>query len=187
MGIEGTIIQLVESVPTRLMVRIRLSDGSDDLHHLGKMILKDKAGAMKKAGRSRSRSRSPRRAGSPDWTTHRGKTTWEMVEELRAQQRERAVCSSGKDYARKPIGFMSGLASKRDMGIAATRLREEETYVPKQVDSRKQETETEKTKKMLDDRDKQNQDREQQQRMQQLFEKYGTQKPAPEKAAPTDI
>merc|ERR1712190_520843 len=150
--IDGTIVQLVESVPTRLMVRVRLSDGTDDLHHLGKVIIRDKAAAMRKAGRSRSRSRSPRRANSPDWTTHRGKTQDEMVQELRAAQRERAVCSSGKDYARKPIGFMSGLASKRDMGVAATRLREEETYAPKQIEHRKQITEDEKTKQMLDDR-----------------------------------
>merc|ERR1711948_57728 len=119
---------------------------------LGKVILKDKAGAMKKAGRSRSRSRSPRRAGSPDWTTHRGKTTQEMVEELRAQQRERAVCSSGKDYARKPIGFMSGLALKRDMGIASSRLREEETYAPKQVEHRKQMTEEEEQERRREER-----------------------------------
>ena len=99
--------------------------------------------------------------------------------ELRAKQRERAVCSlrlsvasnysrhwvvalsfqlrtgTGKDYHKKPIGqagiiflqsadnmdfagwfapgFMSGLAMKRDVGQASTRLREEETYAPRQA------------------------------------------------------
>merc|ERR1712060_181616 len=123
-----------------------------------------KKGAMKKAGISRSRSRSPRRANSPDWSTNRGKSQDDMVQELRAVQREKAVCSSGKDYSRKPIGFMSGLALKRDVGSAATRLREEETYAPKQVEHRKKMTEEEAEQHLRDERDKMQQDREQQQR-----------------------
>eukprot|EP00971_Amphidinium_carterae_P191082 3792152-Amphidinium_carterae.1 len=74
----------------------------------------------------RSRSRSPRRGRSPDWSRHKGKTDKEMLEDLRARQRDRAVCSIGKDYHRKPIGFMSGLALKRDLGAQSTRLREED-------------------------------------------------------------
>merc|ERR1711972_696012 len=145
------------------------------------VIIKDKSAAMRKAGRSRSRSRSPRRANSPDWTTHRGKSQDEMVQELRAAQRERAVCSSGKDYARKPIGFMSGLASKRDMGVAATRLREEETYAPRQVDHRHKVTEEERITNEIRNRSRTEQDQEQQQRMQQLFEKYGSNKTTQDK------
>merc|ERR1719145_128013 len=128
------------------MVRVRHEDGHEETHHLGKVILCDdrRPGVQPTLRkRSRSRSRSPRRAHSPDWTRHRGKTQAEMVQELRARQRERAVCSSGKDYARKPIGFMSGLALKRDVGVASTRLREEETYQPRQVEHRKEMTEEE--------------------------------------------
>ena len=33
-------------------------------------------------------------------------------------------------------GFMSGLAMKRDVGQASTRLREEETYAPRQAERR---------------------------------------------------
>merc|ERR1712137_467200 len=97
----------------------------------GKVILKDPN------NRERSRSRSPGRGRSPDWSRTRGKSEEEMLQDLRARQRERAVCSSGKDYARKPIGFMSGLALKRDVGVASTRLREEETYAPRQVEHRR--------------------------------------------------
>lgn len=172
----GTVVQLVETHPTRIMVRVRLDGAAgEELQHLGKVILREKRGGP----RGRSRSRSPRRreTNSPDWARHRGKSHAEMVQELRARQRERAVCSSGKDYARKPIGFMSGLALKRDMGVASTRLREEETYAPRQVEHRKQMTEEEETELRKVERDKQFQDHEKRQLMQQLYEKYGTAPP----------
>merc|ERR1712060_826547 len=105
---------------------------------------------------------------------HKGKSDAEMVQELRARQRERAVCSSGKDYARKPIGFMSGLALKRDVGVAATRLREEETYAPRQVEHRKQMTEEEEMERRKEEREAAFKDHEKRQLMQQLYEKYGT-------------
>lgn len=181
---EGKILQLVETIPTRLAVRVRLNDGSDEVQHLGKVILRETvaagptsgATARRTRGQSRSRSRSPRgtaRGHSPDWSKHRGKSQAEMLQELRARQRERAVCSTGKDYARKPIGFMSGLALKRDVGVASTRLREEETYAPRQVEHRKQVEEE--RKKDAEERKKDAvQDREQQLRLQQLYEKYGS-------------
>mmetsp|Transcript_45015 Transcript_45015/g.100723 ORF Transcript_45015/g.100723 Transcript_45015/m.100723 type:complete len:87 (+) Transcript_45015:3-263(+) len=57
---------------------------------------------------------------------------------------------------------------KRDVGQASTRLREEETYAPRQVEHRKQ---------MADEsilgRPESERDREQQLLKQQLFEKYG--------------
>merc|ERR1712100_85546 len=127
--------------------------------------------------RSRSRSRSPHRGRSPDWSRHKGKSDAELVQDLRARQRERAVCSSGKDYARKPIGFMSGLALKRDVGIASSRLREEETYAPRQVEKRKQLTEEEEMELRKQERARLEADRELQLRQQQLFEKYGTNNP----------
>merc|ERR1719356_1354147 len=164
------------------MVRVRHEDGHEETHHLGKVILRDdRRPGVQPAPRkrSRSRSRSPRRAHSPDWTRHRGKSQDEMVQELRARQRERAVCSSGKDYARKPIGFMSGLALKRDIGVASTRLREEETYAPRQVEHRKQMTEEDEMERRKEMREREFQDHEKRQLMQQLYEKYGSAQPLP--------
>lgn len=182
--VPGTIVQLVETYPTRIMVRVRLDDGPEELQHLGKVILLDRRGAR---GRSRSRSRGRMaRDSSPDWTRHRGKSQAEMVQELRARQRERAVCSSGKDYARKPIGFMSGLALKRDIGVASTRLREEETYAPRQVEHRKQMTEEEEMERRKEEREKLFQDHEKRQLMQQIYEKYGMTHPPPKPKEPED-
>ncbi|CAE7874676.1 PRPF38B, partial [Symbiodinium microadriaticum] len=172
--VVGQTLQVIESVPSRIAVRIRAVDGREEVYHLGRVILRDEP--KKPPDRTRSRSRSPKRdagaggprSGSPDLTRSRGQSLEEMLEELRARQRERAVCSTGKDYARKPIGFMSGLAMKRDVGQASTRLREEETYAPRQVEHRKQ---------MADEsilgRPETERDREQQLLKQQLFEKYG--------------
>merc|ERR1712228_454884 len=123
--------------------------------------------------RGRSRSRSPRRGQSPDLTRSQGKSIEDMVKDLRDRQRERAVCSSGKDYARKPIGFMSGLALKRDMGVASTRLREEETYAPRQIEHRKQMTEEDQEERRKEERLRLEGDTEHNQRMQQLYQKYG--------------
>jgi len=171
---DGHIVQLDDRVPTRIMVRARLEDTKEELYcHLGKVILR--SGARRGSGRERSRSRSPpRRAHSPDLTRSRGKTLDELVQELRARQRERAVCSTGKDYARKPVGFMSGLALKRDMGSASTRLREEETYAPRQVEHRKQTPEEEEQERRKQERLRLEADPEHSLRMQQLFEKYGS-------------
>merc|ERR1712176_1685982 len=151
--------------------RVRPDEGHDELHNLGKVIISEKKGAERR--RSRSRSRSPRRGHSPDWTHTRGKTVDEMVAALRAAQRERAVCSSGKDYARKPIGFMSGLALRRDMGVQSTRLREEETYAPRQVEHRKIFTEEDEQERRKEERLRLEGDPEHNQRMQQLYQKYG--------------
>jgi len=67
---------------------------------------------------------------------------------------------------------MSGLALKRDMGQASTRLREEETYAPRQVETRKQMVDSDIANLMRQDGD-----REQQLLKQQMFEKYAPNKP----------
>jgi len=174
--VAGVVSQLLETIPSRIMVRVRLEDGSEETTHIGKVILRDDR-RRRGRERSRSRSRSPRRGHSPDWSRTRGPTQDELVQELRARQRERAVCSSGKDYARKPIGFMSGLALKRDVGVASTRLREEETYAPRQVEHRRQMTEEEEMERRKEERARHEMDREQQMRLQQLYEKYGSTHP----------
>jgi len=172
--VSGSVVKLSSAFPTRIMVKVRHHDGHEDYHHLGKVIIVDRRPGDQ---RGRSRSRSPRRSqreNSPDWTRSRGKTQAEMVQELRTRQRERAVCSSGKDYARKPIGFMSGLALKRDIGVASTRLCAEETYAPRQVEHRKQMTEEEELERRNQERQKEAVDHEKRALMQQVYEKYGT-------------
>lgn len=171
--ITGTVVQVLESVSTRISVRIRVADGKEEVFHLGKVILREDP-SRKGEERAKSRSRSPKRdplgrTTSPDLTRSRGQSREEMLDELRAKQRERAVCSTGKDYARKPIGFMSGLAMKRDVGQASTRLREEETYAPRQVEHRQKMPDSE----MLLGRPESERDREKELLKQQLFEKYG--------------
>lgn len=171
--VEGSVVQVIESVSTRLSVRIKVTDGREEVFHLGRVILQEDTRKTSNE-RAKSRSRSPKRealgrSNSPDLSRSRGQSLDEMLEELRAKQRERAVCSTGKDYARKPIGFMSGLAMKRDVGQASTRLREEETYAPRQVEHRKQMSESE----MLLGRPESERDREKELLKQQLFEKYG--------------
>lgn len=176
--VEGTVVQVIESVSTRLSVRIRVADGKEEVYHLGRVILREdprKVTAAKASDeRAKSRSRSPKRealgrSSSPDLTRSRGQSRDEMLDELRAKQRERAVCSTGKDYHKKPIGFMSGLAMKRDVGQASTRLREEETYAPRQVEHRQKMPDSD----MLLGRPESERDREKELLKQQLFEKYG--------------
>jgi len=175
--VEGEALAVDERVPSRIRVRVRLANGSEEHVHIGKVLLSDE-----QRRRGRSRSRSPRRGHSPDWSRHKGKTDEEMLHDLRARQRERAVCSTGKDYARKPIGFMSGLAMKRDLGTQSTRLREEETYASRQVER----SERTSRGKMVEEQDavqlraKTEAERENQKFQQALYEKYGVaaQKPA---------
>lgn len=167
---SGEVIKVDERIKSRISIRVRCESGHEESAHIGKVVLKETPG---RGARPRSRSRSPRRGNSPDWTRSRGMTTKEMLEDLRAKQRERAVCSTGKDYARKPIGFMSGLALKRDMGIAASRLREDETYAPRQVDHRKQLTPEEEEEQRRQERAKFDADRQQSIQMQNIYKKYG--------------
>lgn len=172
---DGVSVALLEGTVSRIMVRCRLEGVGEETVHIGKVILReDRRGAGR---RGRSRSRSPHRGRSPDWTRDKGKSDEDLVQDLRARQRERAVCSTGKDYARKPIGFMSGLATKRDVGVASSRLREEETYAPRQVEKRKQLTEEEELERRKEERAKMDSDRELQLRQQRLFEKYSTNNP----------
>lgn len=172
---DGTSVALLDGTESRIMMRCRLEGIGEETVHIGKVILREDRRVA--ARRGRSRSRSPHRGRSPDWTRDKGKSDEDLVQDLRARQRERAVCSTGKDYARKPIGFMSGLATKRDVGVASSRLREEETYAPRQVEKRKQLTEEEELERRKEERARMESDRELQLRQQRLFEKYGTNNP----------
>jgi hypothetical protein len=52
----------------------------------------------------------------------------ELKELYKEKDRDKAL-AVGKDYARRPVGYKSALAQKREVGTASARLIEEETFV----------------------------------------------------------
>merc|ERR1711972_802130 len=158
----------------RPKVRCRMEDGSEEYVHLGKVILLDDPGRARERGRrsapipERSRDES-----GIDWSRQKGRSDKELVDEMRSRERDRAVCSSGKDYARKPVGYKAACALAREQGKASYRLMEDETFVPMSRPNR-QRTPSPEREGAFGKR----QSVEHQARMQQLFEKYGTQKAA---------
>jgi len=171
--LHGSLIELDEDPPNRPKVRARLDDGTEEYVHLGRVIIADKNVRTDRRGASgrgygRSRSRSKH-----DWSREKGKSDKQLIDELRSREREKAVCSSGKDYARKPVGYKAACALPREQGAASYRLMEEETFVPM--------TRTKSRRSPTPERENYGNKRmsaEHQARMQQLFEKYGNQKSA---------
>mmetsp|Transcript_118421 Transcript_118421/g.339982 ORF Transcript_118421/g.339982 Transcript_118421/m.339982 type:complete len:598 (-) Transcript_118421:278-2071(-) len=172
--IAGSVVELDEDPPNRPKIRARLDDGSEEYVHLGKVIVTDRNARIDRFGgrggggrgcRSRSRSRN-------DWSRFKGKSDRELIDEMRSRERERAVCSSGKDYARKPVGYKAACALPREQGQASYRLMEEETFVPMARGSRRRSPTPERESAGK------RPSAEHQARMQQLFEKYGNQKSA---------
>jgi pre-mRNA-splicing factor 38B len=164
--ITGHTMELIDDAPSRLKVRVRLEDGTEDIVHLGKIILTDRRYAGYSGNRPNNRTRSRSRSRT-DWAREKGRSDKELVDELRSRDREKAVCASGKEYARKPLGYKAACALPREQGAASHRLMEEETFVPmKQIRRRSpsptREQEFRKAPSL-----------EHQARMQQLFEKYG--------------
>eukprot|EP00927_Polykrikos_kofoidii_P083542 TRINITY_DN8578_c0_g2_i1.p1 TRINITY_DN8578_c0_g2~~TRINITY_DN8578_c0_g2_i1.p1 ORF type:complete len:695 (+),score=150.53 TRINITY_DN8578_c0_g2_i1:190-2085(+) len=165
----GTLLELEEDIPTRVKVRVRVDDGSEEYVHLGKTIMLERQtrrrSRSRRGGGGRSRSRS-----KTDWSRTRGRSDAELLDEMRSRDREKAVCSSGKDYARKPIGYKQACALPREQGSASYKLMEEETFVPMSRSKR--------TRSPSIERDSVGNARrpsaEHQARMQQLFEKYST-------------
>merc|ERR1711957_321975 len=102
--------------------------------------------------------------------------------EMRKMDREKAVCASGKEYAKKPVGYKASCALPREQGAASHRLMEEETFVPMKQGRRRspspgrQEQEFRKAPSA-----------EHQARQQQLFEKYGMAKGADAQAGRSDV
>jgi len=167
--IPGTTIELVEDAPSRLKLRVNL-DSSEEVVHIGKVILTDRryqnhshSGRLH-GGRSRSRSRD-----RTDWAREKGRSDKELIDELRFRDRERAVCSSGKEYARKPVGYKAACALPREQGAASQRLLEEETFVPMKSSRRRSPSPREQEFRKAPSA-------EHMARMQQLFEKYSTAK-----------
>jgi len=179
--IVGALIELDEDPPNRPKIRARLADGSEEYVHLGKVIIADKNVRTDRvrrgggSGRSRSRSRH-------DWSREKGRSDRELVEEMRSRERDKFVCASGKDYAKKPVGYKAACALPREQGTASYRLMEEETFVPM--------THRSTTRRRSPTPERQNFGKrpsaEQQARMQQLFEKYGNQKSTSEASSRSD-
>lgn len=167
--VAASIIDLEEYPPSRPKVRVRLEDGGTEAYiHLGKVILSDR-------GR-RSRSPNRRRGASPDrssWCYTKGRSDKELLEEMRSRERDKAVCSSGKEYARKPVGYKAACALPREQGAASYKLMEEETFVSTSVRGKRARTPSPE-RNALGPR----KSAEHQARMQQLFEKYGNVKAA---------
>eukprot|EP00747_Dinoflagellata_sp_TGD_P003394 gnl/TRDRNA2_/TRDRNA2_108148_c0_seq1.p1 gnl/TRDRNA2_/TRDRNA2_108148_c0~~gnl/TRDRNA2_/TRDRNA2_108148_c0_seq1.p1 ORF type:complete len:690 (-),score=152.31 gnl/TRDRNA2_/TRDRNA2_108148_c0_seq1:96-2090(-) len=172
----GQTLELLDDAPSRVKVRVRLDDETEEVIHIGMVILTDRrfegVGGAGRTRRDRSRSRSP--GGSKvDWARQKGRSDTDLVNEMRSKDREKAVCSSGKEYARKPLGYKAACALPREQGAASHRLMEEETFVPMKQTRRRSPSPSEKqqfgTKAPSI---------EHQARMQQLFEKYGMNKGA---------
>eukprot|EP00439_Symbiodinium_sp_Y106_P008798 s1755_g1.t1 len=167
--LTATTLELIEDIPSRLKVLVKMEhDDSEKVFSLGRIILSDTRykGTVGRMPRGRSRSRS---RDGVDWAREKGKTDKELVEEMRKADREKAVCSSGKEYARKPVGYKAACALPREQGAASHRLMEEETFVPmKQVRRR-----SPSPSKAEQDFRRNAPSAEHQARMQQLFEKYG--------------
>jgi len=172
--IRGTLIELEEDVPTRPKIRARLDDGSEEYVHLGKVILA--GGGQRGRSRSRGRRAGRSRSRSPhvDWCRDKGRSDKDLIDEMRSREREKAVCSTGKDYARKPVGYKAACALPREQGAASYRLMEEETFVPM---SRQKRPRTPSPESQHYGR---RPSAEHQARMQQLFEKYSTSKSSAE-------
>jgi len=164
--LRGVTVYFDETAATRPKVRVRLDSGAEEIIHLGKVILTDQRFSVQngylRPRRQRSRSRSPQ----VDWSREKGKTGLELLGELRSRNREKAVCTSGKEYAKKPVGFKVACALPREQGAASHRLMEDETFVPMRRDSRKRSPSPAEQRKAQPSA-------EHQARMQQLFEKYG--------------
>lgn len=105
-------------VPSRTKVNVKLEGGVEVKVHLGKMVIagnleggdREDRGNRRANSRSRSRSRG-RRGTSPDWSRFKGKSDAACLQEFRDRNKDQAVCSSGKHYAKKPLTFDASMAS----------------------------------------------------------------------------
>lgn len=185
--LQGTLSELIEDMPSRPKASVRLKDGSERVVHLGRVVLTDRrfcpghhsGGGASSSARGSSRSRSP---GRTDWAREKGRSDGELVDELRSRERERAVCATGKDYARRPIGYKHACAMSQELGSASARLAEDETTV---VISRRATEGRRSPSPRGQVRNKQS--AEHQARMQQLFEKYGMAKGAETMGRVSDV
>lgn len=159
---QGWTVELDDSHITRPKLRIQLKSGREVNVHIGRVILADTNYSGDKGYH--------RGSDTIDWARSKGRSQAELIDEQRTRDRERAVCASGKEYAKKPVGFKVACALPREMGAASHRLLEDETFVPK--DSRKRR----RSPSPAQQEARQVQSKEHQAQQQQLFEKYVMQK-----------
>lgn len=171
---SGKVVELLpESSRPKVRVSIEGSGPEPEEHvvHLGRVILSDSRQNSRsyRGGGRRSRSRSP---GGIDWSREKGKSASELLDEHRKRAQDRAVCSSGKEYARRPVSFQ--VALPMEQGNASKGLVQDETYISERR-SRSDHGDRDRSRSPQRDR---GHSVEYQKRMQQLFEKYGQAKPA---------
>jgi len=174
---EGTAQTLAEEHASRVKVVVIVKDDeSEQLIPLGKIIVTDRRHARSSKTGRRDRSRSP---GKSDLAREHGRPDQDLIDELRSKDRDKAT-TSGKDYARRPLGYKASCAMKQEMGVNLDRLQQEETFVSdrgQKGGGRRSPSPPEANKP---------QSQERQRQMQQLFEKYGMSKPTEAKGPQDD-
>jgi len=160
--LTGSVLELNDSVPSRLKVTVQLQEGNITTVHLGKAILKEE-------GSEDQRTR--RRGASPDWSRCKGKSESVLLQELRGHAKEEAVCGSGKDYAKRPQAFEVGLAKRREQGSAESQMQQEDTTHARQKRRSDKDADADRESKML--RRSTDEEKERQRYSKQIFEKYG--------------
>lgn len=181
--LPGQTVALLEDNPLRLRVRIKFDDGQEQVVAIGKVILAEDRGTSQ---RSRSRSRSPgsgsaaASAGGIDWSRDKGRSTAELLEDIRSRDRDKAVCTSGKDYSQRRVNSFQ-IAMPLEQGNNSHGLAREET-----AHTNKSRGARERSRSREADRKKEN-SAEHQAKMKALFEKYGMQKPTQSTKQTNDI
>jgi len=175
----GQTVEIVSTTASRPKIRIRLEDGKTEIVHLGKVIINDERHVPSSSSGSAMR-------GGPDWSFEKGKSPSELLDELRSKDRERAVCTSGKDYARRPVSCR--FAMPMEQGSASHRLAQDETTIKPEERLRRDRggNNRERSRSREADRPK-GPSAEHQARMQQIFEKYGMAKGAEVSGPRTDL
>jgi len=177
----GEAIQVLDYVQARPKIRIKFQDGSEESVHIGKVILTDSRypAAAHRPRKANARSRSP----DIDWAREKGKTDEELLEEYKQRDKDHAVCTSGKDYAKRPVSFLVALPMEH--GRQSKELAQDETHIDRSRQSFSARDRS-RSRSPASRRDKEP-SAEYKARMQQLFEKYGMQKPASEATKKSDI
>lgn len=181
----GRATELLNRMKSRFKLRVQLENGEEHVVHIGKVILSPSTVVppAREQSRSRSRSNSPDAdPNEPDWSRWKGKSDASTVEELRARAREDAVCSSGKDYAKRLPRYEQTLAIRREQGSQEARLIEEETYINMNAPKHPRSAADSWPKEELDEfalrqkRPRTDEDDDRQKKLKDIFEKYGQQK-----------
>lgn len=161
--LAGEIVSLDENTPGRYKVRCRFDSGDDRSIHLGKVILSDGSSS------TGSRQYDWARSGGIDLSRDKGRSISELVMDFRSRDRERAVVTSGKEYARRPVSFL--VAMPMEQGNASSSLAREETHVER---DRKEDRHDRRRNRSRSHERRKEPSAEHQERMRQLFLKYGS-------------